>query len=296
MTPFQGIIQGQPGTAKTGMLVSLAEAGFRVIRCAFEGGEEVFDAYCSAAARARVHTLTFEDEWESEEDGLRRIPRGMSAFESFIYNGKVGKAQPFGPPREWDADTVLVFDTLTSMGECAESRALKLNSSTREGRHLWAAAQDQESVCQAVMTSKRRHHTIVLAHLRLISPKAESGYKDETALQKQVKQERAALEDTGYFPTAVTPGIARNFVRHFAFSLLAEESDRVKGGSGRVLRTRAVPGYQIKCPAHVEDRLPAETALTTLFRAAGHQFPNGVSPVTVALVERAIEVAEGRSA
>ena len=270
MTIFQGIISGPPGTAKTGLLCGLANAGYRIIRAAFEPGDEVFRAFCTPEGLERVHTVVFEDNWEEADNGLTRIAKGMTEFESFLYNGKVGKEQPFGRPSEWGSDTVLVYDTLTSMGEVSESRALKLNSSTREGRHLWQAAQDQEAACQVAMGKRRNHHFICLAHQRLISPKAETGYKDETELQKQVKRERADLEETGFFPTAVTPGIARNFVRMFPFALLTEMDYEAKKTCNRVLRTRAVPGYQVKCPVVVEDKLPAETALATIFKALGN--------------------------
>jgi len=139
MTIFQGIISGPPGTAKTGLLCSLADAGYTIIRAAFEPGEEVFRAFCTSAGLARVHTVVFEDNWEETDAGLVRLARGMTEFEAFLYNGKVGKETPFGRPAEWGPEIVLVYDTLTSMGEVSESRALKLNSSTREGRHLWQA-------------------------------------------------------------------------------------------------------------------------------------------------------------
>ncbi len=268
MRRFCGIVQGAPGSGKTALAIALLDAGYRVIRCAFEPGDDVFHAFSPNAAK--LINVTFEDTYDLAEDGAGlkcTTPRAMAAFERFAYNGKVGKETPYGHPREWQEDTVVFVDTLTSMGVAAENRALSLNASTREGRHLWAAAQDQESICRFLCGSKRNHHTVVNAHLRLISPKAESGYKDETELQKQIKRERAQLEDTGYFPTAVTPGIARNFVGLFPFALLCEEDLRAKHASQRILRTKPVVGYQIKCPLPIGDKLPIESALLDIFRA-----------------------------
>ncbi len=267
MRRFCGIIQGAPGSGKTALAIALLDAGYRVIRCAFEPGDDVFHAF-SKSTNYHLINVVFEDDYELAADGLScSAPRAMAAFESFAYNGKVGKETPYGHPREWQTDTVVLVDTLTSMGVAAENRALALNASTREGRHLWVAAQDQESICRFLCGSKRRHHTVVNAHLRLISPKAETGYKDETELQKQIKRERAQLEDTGYFPTAVAPSIARNFVGLFPFALLCEEDPRAKHDSQRVLRTKPVAGYQIKCPLSIRDKLPIESALLDIFRA-----------------------------
>lgn len=268
MVLFKGLISGPPGAGKTAALCGLADAGYRIIRCAFEPGDEVFAAYATPEGRARIFSVPFEDSWEMGESGLERRPAGMNAFEKFIYNGKVGKEQPFGPPAEWGSDTIVVVDTTTSMGECAEARALALNPNNPM-LTMYDAGRDQGAAAQYMLGAKRGYHCIWLAHLKLISPKAESGFKSETELQKQIKRERAALEDTGYFPTVVTPNIARNFTSHFPFALLAEESNRSKTASGRVLRTKAVPGYQIKCPLEVEDRLPIETGLVTILSKLG---------------------------
>jgi hypothetical protein len=272
MRRFCGIAQGAPGSGKTALAIALMDAGYQVIRAAFEPGDDVFHSFAKNPAALINHV--FEDDYELQEndDGIGTgmccpHPKAMSAFERFVYNGRVGKETPHGHPRDWSTDTVLVVDTLTSMGHVSENRALSLNASTREGRHLWAAAQDQESICRFLCGAKRRHHTLVLAHLRLISPKAETGYKDETELQKQIKKERAKLEDTGYFPTAVTPGIARNFAGLFPYALLCEEEDLGKQhASKRVLRTKPVVGYQIKCPLDVPDHLPVESALVSIFK------------------------------
>lgn len=266
MRRFCGIVQGAPGSGKTALAIALLDAGYRVIRGAFEPGDDVFHAFSPNASK--LINVVFEDDYELGEAGLTcPSPRAMAAFEGFVYNGKVGKNVPYGHPREWQEDTVVLVDTLTSMGVAAENRALALNASTREGRHLWAAAQDQEGICRFLCSSKRKHHVVVNAHLRLISPKAETGYKDETELQKQIKRERAQLEDTGYFPTAIAPSIARNFVGLFPFALLCEEVPGAKHASKRILRTQPVPGYQIKCPLQIGDKLPIESGLLEIFRA-----------------------------
>jgi hypothetical protein len=270
MALFRGIVQGQPGSGKTSLACALANEGYRVVRCAFEAGDEVFQAYCTPEGLARVHNFTFEDDWDMGDNGLERVARGMTAFEGFIYNGKIGREQPLGPPREWDARTVVMVDTITTMGLCASARALKINPNNSM-LSAYEAGRDQESMAQLMTSEKRGYHVLWLSHLRLISPKAESGFKSETELQKQLKRERAALEDTGYFPTAVTPGIARNFVGHFPFALLCEEDQRAKHASKRVVRTQAVPGYQIKCPLAVPDKLPVESALLTIFSALGNK-------------------------
>lgn len=273
MSLFKGIISGEPGTAKSSLLATLANVGYNVLRCAFEPGEEVYDAYCTAEGRQRLHNLYFEDDWElNGDDDLARVPQGMKAFDRFLWYGEYGgkKEYPYGRPADWTNNIVIGVDTLTSLGDCAEAHALKLNSSTREGRHLWAAAQAQERACQALVGKKRLHHTVVLAHFRLISPKAESGYKDETDLQKQIKRERASLEDTGYYPTAVTPNIARNFVGNFPFALLTELGGH--SPSGRIIRTKPIKGYQVKCPLqNIGDKLPIETGLVTIFETLGCQ-------------------------
>ena len=184
---------------------------------------------------------------------------------------------PYGHPSTWGKNIVLVADTLTSMGECSEAREAAGPDADNPMRYMHEAARAQADVCQVMVGRKRQHHTVVLAHYKLVSPKAETGFKKETELQKQIKRERAELEETGYYPTAVTGGVARNFVQHFPFALLTERDERrlekqkdgadPDEGSGRILRTRSLPGYQIKCPLLVPDRLPIETGLLTIFRA-----------------------------
>lgn len=262
---LRAIIQGAPGSGKTALLASAANAGYRILLADFDHCPESLFAFTAPEHHANIYVIPFDDEVSfNAEEGISRNPKALIAFERFLYTGRAN-GQEYGKPTEWGPETILCLDTLTALGDAAEVRSLALNPTTREGRHLWQAAQEQEAACQLMVSNRMHCHSLVLSHVRLISPKAESGYKDETELQKQVKRERAQLEETGYFPTAVTPGIARNFVRHFPFALLVEEDLASKAVSKRVVRTVPVLGYQIKCPVvGIADKLPIETALTTL--------------------------------
>jgi hypothetical protein len=275
MITLHALFDGGPGSGKTTLLAAAANAGYNVYHIAIGSeSDEPLRFYCTREGLERVHFIRFQDDisLDDEGNGIQFRAKAATAVERFLYRGKIGTGKEpgtdFGDPRGWGRDTLVAIDTLTALGDSCEVRTLALDPSTREGKHLWAAAQDQEAVAQLGRVRLRGCHFLLLSHVQLISPKAETGYKDETELQKKVKRERAQLEETGFFPCAMTPKISRNFAHHFPFVFFVEggEKETERNPSGRVIRTKPVPGYQIKCPLDVGDKLPIENGLVTILK------------------------------
>jgi len=276
---LHALIQGPSGSGKTSMLAGAANMGIRVIHlCLGSESAEPLRYFTKPECRKNLELLHFRDTYElaadddPEQRGLRIGSRMISQVEKFLFSGKLGSrkdvTQPYGHPQEWGPATLVAVDGLTPLGDSAEARALELNPTTREGHHLWVAGQAQKGVAQLGRTLNC--HFLFLCHIDIKGPKPETGYKDETELQKQIKRERAQIEETGYFPQACSVKISRNFPHQFPFSLLTEtdvEQVTRANPSGRVVRTGPVPGYLIKCPVNVKDRLPIMDAIPTILNA-----------------------------
>lgn len=262
MRLFHALIQGFGGAGKTTLAAHFANCGLRVIHIAVGAeGAEPFYAYCTPEIREQnVEFLRARDSFSlgtGEDAGLQVTSRAITQVERLLFSGN----KTLGKPETWGPETMVVVDGLTELGFSAEERVLAVNDNTREGRHLWMAAQAQRSLAQ--LGRQLPCHFMLLAHLDIKAPKPESGYKDETQLQKDLKRERAEIEDTGYFPLAASVKISRHFVTHFPFALVVEAEERyVKPNNpgGNVLRTKPMKGYQIKCPMDLPDMLPLNQA------------------------------------
>lgn len=259
---LKALLQGDPGTAKTGSLASLVGAGYRVILADFDGNPEPLLAHVPADKRGNVLVVPFADTLSVDSEGA--ISRsGSSACRAFTRFLSRGTAET-GPPKEWGRETVLVLDSLSAFADSAERLALELNRGvTRDGAHIGVLAGEIETALSLMMGRQLQCHRVVVAHLKLIAPRPESSYGTETDLQKQIKREIAALQETAYFPNIPGMAVARTLARFFNTALLFE-TDR-KGR--RVIRTTPVTGYTIKCPVPVADPLPIETGMLTLMQA-----------------------------
>lgn len=271
MALLRAIAQGEPGTGKTGSVAALLDAGYRVILADFDHNPEPLQVFAKDAGD-RLQIVTFADELSSggmDTKGDIKQVGAVSAIRRFTKFLTVGNPA-LGAPKTWGADTVFVLDSLSSLADSAMRLALKLNGGvTREGSHIGILAGEVEDAMQMFMAPSMQCHRILVAHLKLISPKPDSTYNDQTDLQKQVLRERAALEETAYFPNLPGVQVARTIARMFSTALLYALTDKGQ----LVIHTKPIKGYTIKVPCAVGDQLPIESGLLTIMKALGNEVP-----------------------
>lgn len=269
---YNGLHQGDPGTMKTGAAAALLNTGsYRVILASFDGNSAPLLINTLPEHRKNLIVVPFADEFVVDSDGAIS-KQGASAVRRFNRFLHTGNAEA-GKPETWGRDTILIWDELTSAAYSAELLALDINGGvTREGAHINILGHEIQASLALFLSPKLRCHKIMNAHLSLFSPRGEDMYLERNPAQaaKQatnnaIKRERAALEETAFYPNMPGNKVARNIAHSFNTALLFELTPAGK----RVIRTQPIKGYTIKCPVAVPDKLPAETGLLTIFKAFG---------------------------
>src|SRR5262249_53497320 len=213
-------------------VAALLDAGYRVVLADFDGNSDPLRTF--PKNRENLHILPFEDELESGqseiEGAVKRVNKtgALRQFTRFLTVGNEG----LGKPRSWGDDTVFVLDSLTTLGDSAVRMALALNGGkTMEGQHIGIAMRELDDALD--MVKQLRCHRYVIAHLKLIAPKPVSAY-NEHAVNKEIKAEVAALQETAFFANLPGNALSRVVASKFPCAVLFEVSDQDK----LVIRTK----------------------------------------------------------
>lgn len=281
VVPARILIVGFPGAGKTGAIASLLNAGFKVRMLMYDkvSNLQPLFTYTNPAMLANLDVVVLEDKMRAgqhfqEPVGIpTAFADGLKAMVE--WPGGLGKSSDWGP------DTIVVLDSLTSLGESSMRRAMRFANKTPMNLtdRVWGfAITEQLHYIQALCSSQNRHHTVVLAHLKMIGPKEIRA--DDSDLTKQIKEQQADLIPTRYFPSALGRGLPQEIGKEFATILLAE--NKVVGGKVRkVLRTVPREELDLKLPAAkgFPEELDLGDGLLQVFKA--------LTPSSVALVSGA---------
>lgn len=286
------MIAGWPGGGKTGAIAALLNAGYKVRMIDFEGNYKPLLAFTDRDMLKNLDIFTVADDLKGDhkEMGKAIEPSGIpTAFNSALrmlqeewkYPGADGTEVNLGRSREWGSDTVLVIDSMTSMGEASFRRARKMMNKTAANTTaaVWGAGvDDQIALIQALKHPKRKHHLIFLAHLQMIGPDVPMFTKDDEQtgmkeIKSQIAEERAALMSTRLYPRAITRNASQVIAKEFPVLIQAERVIR-KGQPVRVLRTVSGEELDLKFPAkNYKPEYPIETGLAEMFELLGAKAP-----------------------
>lgn len=292
INPVRAMLVGYPGAGKTGSLVPLVNAGFKIRMLDFDGNTEPLLLYSDPDKLVNVDIVHLEDKLRAgsrfiEPVGLpTAFKRGLDLMDEWKYTEGDGTEVNLGKSKDWGPDTIVVLDSLTEMGKAAFLRVQSLmnKTATNTTQQVWGIAMDEQENFIRKLTSKANNfHVLVLAHLVMIGPK-DIG-KDDTDLTKDLKERTANLVQTRLFPSALGQNLPPKIGGHFPTLLKVEPKYSAAGQAKRVLRTIPLPELDIKVPApNLPAELPIETGMLTIFKA--------LSPASVALVSGA-QVATG---
>lgn len=278
------MLVGYPGSGKTGCLASLVDAGFKLRILDFDGNCEPLILFSDKSKLPNVDIVSLEDKLRQgpkwiEPDGLpTAFSDGLKLMNHWKY--KEGEEEiDLGKSKDWGPDTILVLDSLTAMGKASMRRTIVMNNRTigNVRRQEWGTAMSQQDDFIARITSKRNNfHVIVLAHLKIISPKDIE--KNDEGLTKDLKEKIADIIPTRLFPSALGQNLPPEIGGHFPTLLLAEPN--YKGSSvKRMIKTVPRPELDLKAPApNLPKELPLETAMVTIFKELGCKMPEGENP------------------
>lgn len=174
-TPVKVLVAGDQGTGKTGLLASLALAGYSLRILDYDNGSKIIRSILmnkDKSALKNVYAEVCTDQFKNINGRLtpksaKAWARGARLLSSWSI-GKEGEPGHYdlGPVTSWTDKEVLVVDSLTHMGHAAMRFHLSLNG--RLGQHpflsdwdivqtmireLLAALYDDEVKCNVVVTT-----------------------------------------------------------------------------------------------------------------------------------------------
>lgn len=256
------ILIGDSGTGKTGSLVSLVKAGYKLRIMDFDGLLRVLVEQIKVQCPDKmknVNYISFADELKASDAGP--IPKGIpKAFNNAMR--ALEKWEDLGDPGEWGPDCVLVIDTFTRVSDCAlrwgETMTPKGSSGKSDGRAgFYTAQQAIIELMTALNAESFKTNVILIAHVAY--------------------QDRGDGNIRG-FPRAVGKAINTEIPGFFEHILVAERSG-TGGNSVRTIKAVTNGMVETKSPIlhlHPELAQPMElnTALAKYFKAVRGKEPS----------------------
>lgn len=273
--PVRELIVGKPGSAKTGSLASLINAGFKLRVLAYDKLHNMrpLHAYADPVLLRRnvdiallEDPLVMTDDMKTiEPDGVPTAYRqGSKLLDRWRYKREDGTEVDLGRSREWGPDTIVVLDSVTSQGDAAirYARAMSSHTSTTTTDQDFNRAMEmQQSFLEKLLSSRTRHHVIVLAHLKVVSPNVER--KGDTDLQIKVKEGIGDILESELLPSFLGKALPRIVGRNFDAVI----------ESRRVIRANGEVAYELnaRSRAELDLRLASKEKLPKSFDIADGQ-------------------------
>lgn len=231
---------GDSGAGKTGALVSLVSAGYKLRILDFDNGLDSLVTYAKRNCPDKLSNVQFEtlrDDYKSSPAGpvLNGAPR---AFITGI--GLLNKWTDGSIPSNWGPEYVLVVDSLTFLSDAAFEWASVFKPS-KDPRQIYGEAQNAVEHMLALLTGASfKTNVIVTSHLKFID------MPDGT-----VKA----------YPTSIGKALSPTIPRYFNTTVLVRQQKEIL--------TTSTPLIDLKNPVSwkLDKPLPLATGLATLFNA-----------------------------
>lgn len=253
--PIKMLFLGSSGAGKTGMLASLAVAGYNLRILDFDNGTEILGQVLKKdqAAFNRVDVEkcldTFKQgsdksiKWEASDKGAMAYPKALGILDNW---------PDLGPTREFGPNDIVVLDSLTFLGEAIMRYVLSMN-----GKHgttwdpkagptepNWGSAIGLQEDFLALLTSNLKCHLIVTAHLKTI--------------------QRNGMDVP--VPSALGQKLPPNVATYFNHALLAQS----KSGQRKLLTdTQGLLELKTAAPGLVKSEYPITTGMADYFKDCG---------------------------
>lgn len=240
------IFLGDSGTGKTGALVSLVAAGYKLHILDFDNGLDVLKEFAKRECPANLNNVDYEtvrDKIKASSIGpiVDGIPKALVRSLNLL-----NKWSDDTVPAQWGPDHIMVIDSLTGLGNAAFEWAKGMNPSSKDPRQWYHQAQQAVGNVLSLLTSEAFNaNVIVIAHVQLV----EQGDGSQRGYAYTIGKALGPMVPT-YFNTMV----------------LAKTS-----GSGanvkRIIQTVPTALIDLKNPApfKIEKELPLGSGLATIF-------------------------------
>lgn len=244
------LLMGDSGTGKTGSLVSLVAAGYKLRILDYDGGLPVLLHFIRKTCPdklSNVEARTLDDKYVSGAAGRAVRPFAyqetvkMLTHWKYTYNGE---EVDYGDPSLWGPDCILVVDTLTFLSNAAFNWAEGMNPGAKDRRtYFYVAQQSIEKLLSEFKADSFATNLIVVSHIKYLEREGDGATK-------------------GY-PMSAGSALSPNIPTYFNSVAQA----MTKTGGRRTLQTKSTPYIDLKNPNAFEQELPLETGLATFFEA-----------------------------
>lgn len=168
--PIKGLVLADSGLGKTGMLWSLATAGFQLKLYDADANHGVLASALKdhPEAMANVQVNEFRDKLKLNDKGFADgVPKAWTGFLKALDKWPDG-----GGMNEWGPDVVAVFDTMTSLGKAALSQAQYIENKMGrlpEIQHYHTAMVQIEALLGNIISDHVKCHVLILTHINYTS-------------------------------------------------------------------------------------------------------------------------------
>jgi hypothetical protein len=249
---------GNNGAGKTGSLVPLAKAGYKIRLLDYDNGYEILMQLLSAekakdpSLQVDVDVESFTDPYHSQPGTGALRAKDATAFTKSMQT--LANWPKYGSPATWGADTVLVVDSLTFMGRAAMNHVFKMKGKLASldpkdmhpSQPDWGDAMGLQENFLAMLGSLKCH-VIVMSHITFVTPDGETAQKG--------------------FPSALGSKLPPKVGSYFNATLFVT-TEGAGANKRRVIQTKSVGLIDTKTPApgKVKDSYPIETGLADYFK------------------------------
>jgi hypothetical protein len=244
---------GDSGSGKTGALISLIEAGYKLVILDFDNGLDILVNAILEEPNAdelleRVTYATLTDKMKAVNGVLMPdgVPKAFSTAMKLLTNWKT-EDEDLGPVSTWDDDTILVVDSLTFMSNAAFRYVDAINNFKDPRQTFGESMKLIESALGLLYSDSIKCHVIINSHITYI--------------------ENEANVNKGY-PSSIGKALSPKIPRYFN-SILQVKVIGAGASAKRVIRTVPDGTIDLKAPmmpGKIPQELPLATGLADFFK------------------------------
>lgn len=164
------LLSGDSGSGKSGALVSLVKADYKLRILDMDNGLDSLKAFVMRDCPDKVDNVEFRtirDSYKTTTAGvIVEKPSAWVSMMKMLDNWKYDTID-LGKPAEWGPQDIVVMDSLTFASDAAFNWARGLNPASKDPRQWFYAAQQQvESALALLFSENFRTNVIVISHIR----------------------------------------------------------------------------------------------------------------------------------
>jgi hypothetical protein len=158
---------GDSSSGKTGSLVSLVKAGYKLRILDMDDGTAILKAYVQRECKELIDNVdveTFRDKYKVRAGGDVGVDGSPKSFTNAVK--LLDKWTDGTEPKAWGADTFFILDTLTTLGKAALAWAEGMAPTAKDPRQWYFAAQQAiENIIAMIMGPDFKTNVIIMTHI-----------------------------------------------------------------------------------------------------------------------------------